>query len=174
MLERANRIASYAERISGISAVIEGIARETNILVLNAAVEAARAGDAGKGFAVVAAAVRNLAQQSAMAAREIEQLTGTSVEEVRLGVEAVTSARPRMNRILSSVDSLAEVVQTISTSAKEQHMGIEEANRSIAYIDEATQNNVTLVDDVAQVANRLRNQSTQLSVMVEGFCIEST
>jgi aerotaxis receptor len=167
--QRVVSISACADQVSGISATIENIAFQTNILALNAAVEAARAGAEGKGFAVVAAEVRTLAQRSATAAREIKQLISTSVEETRLGAEAAVYASETMRDVVESIDKLASLVQEIADATEEQRRGIDEVNGAVTHIDQTTQQNVNMVEQVGLVAEQLKEQSAALNTTLGSF-----
>ncbi|RJG11649.1 methyl-accepting chemotaxis protein [Massilia cavernae] len=156
-------INSSARKIVDIISVIDGIAFQTNILALNAAVEAARAGEQGRGFAVVAAEVRNLAQRSAAAAKEIKELIGDSVAKVEAGSQLVDQAGVTMDQIVESVRKVAAIMAEINASSREQNSGIEEIGRAIASMDAMTQQNSALVEEAAAAAESLSDQTEQLS-----------
>jgi methyl-accepting chemotaxis protein len=158
-----------ARKIVDIIAVIDGIAFQTNILALNAAVEAARAGEQGKGFAVVAAEVRQLAQRSAAAAREIKDLISDSVDKIDHGARLVDQAGATMNEIVASVKRVTDIMGEITTASQEQSSGIEQVNRAIAQMDEVTQRNAALVEEEASTAESLQNQAAKLAEMVSVF-----
>ncbi|MDL2356933.1 MAG: methyl-accepting chemotaxis protein [Pseudomonadota bacterium] len=155
-------INSSAKKIVDIISVIDGIAFQTNILALNAAVEAARAGEQGRGFAVVAAEVRNLAQRSASAAKEIKQLIGDSVSKVNTGTALVDQAGVTMGQIVESVRKVADIMIEISAASQEQSAGIEDIGRAIVSMDEMTQQNSALVEQASAAAESLSEQTTQL------------
>jgi methyl-accepting chemotaxis protein len=163
------RINHSSRRISDIIGTIDGIAFQTNILALNAAVEAARAGEAGRGFAVVAAEVRNLAQRSAEAAREIKSLIGASVESVDAGTRLVADAGTTMGEIVSAVQRVADIIGEISAAAGEQSSGIGNVNTSVVQLDQATQQNAALVEESAAAAHSLREQAQKLAEVVSTF-----
>ena len=158
-----------SKKIADIIGTIDGIAFQTNILALNAAVEAARAGEQGRGFAVVASEVRNLAQRSAEAAREIKALIGASVEKVDSGSRLVADAGATMQEIVASVQRVADIVGEISAATQEQSQGIAQVNESVAQLDRATQQNAALVEESAAAAESLREQSSHLSTVVGAF-----
>lgn len=164
-----NSINDSSRKIVDIISVIDGIAFQTNILALNAAVEAARAGEQGRGFAVVAAEVRNLAQRSAAAAKEIKILIGDSVEKVENGSRLVEQAGQTMEEIVASIKRVTEIMADISAASDEQSAGIEQVNQAIAQMDEVTQQNAALVEEAAAAAESLEEQAQNLSVSVGMF-----
>jgi methyl-accepting chemotaxis protein len=164
-----NDINSSARKIVDIIGVIDGIAFQTNILALNAAVEAARAGEQGRGFAVVASEVRNLAQRSAGAAKEIKALIGDSVAKVDDGAKLVDQAGATMTEILASVRQVTQIMGEISVASREQSSGIEQINRAVEQMDASTQQNAALVEEAAAAATSLRDQSQKLSEAVAVF-----
>ena len=157
--------------IADIIGVIDGIAFQTNILALNAAVEAARAGEQGRGFAVVAAEVRNLAQRSAEAAREIKSLIGASVEQVDAGGRLVDDAGSAMREIVASVRQVTDLVVEINGASQEQSAGIASVNQSIGHIDGVAQNNAALVEDSARTVASLHERAVGLMRSVSGFSL---
>jgi methyl-accepting chemotaxis protein len=162
-------IDASSRRIADIIAVIDGIAFQTNILALNAAVEAARAGDQGRGFAVVAGEVRNLAQRSAQAAREIKALIGTSVEKVDTGSRLVADAGRTMREIVASVQRVTDMIGAVTAAAAEQSTGIEQISGAVSQLDRMTQQNASLVEESAAAALSLRNQALTLTDAVAAF-----
>lgn len=162
-------IKESSRKIVDIIGVIDGIAFQTNILALNAAVEAARAGEQGRGFAVVASEVRNLAQRSAAAAKEIKSLIGDSVEKVDVGNKLVDQAGVTMNEIVSSVQRVADIMGEITSASQEQSSGIEQVNIAIGQMDEMTQQNAALVEEAAAAAESLEEQAQKLSSTVSAF-----
>ena len=169
-----NSIKESSRKIVDIISVIDGIAFQTNILALNAAVEAARAGEQGRGFAVVASEVRNLAQRSASAAKEIKTLIGDSVEKVDTGGKLVDAAGKTMNEIVSSVKHVAEIMSEITAAGQEQSSGIEEVNRAINQMDEMTQQNAALVEQAAAAAESMEDQANNLARAVSAFKLDNS
>lgn len=153
--------------------MIDGIAFQTNILALNAAVEAARAGEQGRGFAVVASEVRNLAQRSASAAKEIKGLISDSVENVNAGTKLVDEAGASMDRVVTSIRDVKEIISEINIASKEQSGGIEQVNQAIIEIDNNTQQNSALVEQAAAAAQSMLDQAAELAKMVDTFKIDS-
>ncbi|MBT9465325.1 methyl-accepting chemotaxis protein [Hydrogenophaga sp.] len=158
-----------SRKISDIISVIDGIAFQTNILALNAAVEAARAGEQGRGFAVVAGEVRNLAQRSAAAAKEIKQLINDSVERVGSGTALVDKAGATMNEVVDSVKRVTDIMGEISSASKEQSNGVGQIGDAVTQMDQATQQNAALVEEMAAAASSLRTQATDLVQAVAVF-----
>ncbi len=149
--------------------MIDEIARQTNLLALNAAVEAARAGEAGRGFAVVASEVRNLAQRSSQAAKDIKGLIVSSSGQVQNGVQLVNRAGKSLQEILGSIRSVAEIVADIANASGEQAAGVDQINKALAQMDEVTQQNSALVEENAATAKTLADQSTALDGRVSVF-----
>ncbi|MNR77789.1 Methyl-accepting chemotaxis protein III [compost metagenome] len=160
-----------AKKIVDIIGVIDGIAFQTNILALNAAVEAARAGEQGRGFAVVATEVRNLAQRSAAAAKEIKALIGDSVEKVDAGSKLVAEAGTTMDEIVDGVKRVADIMAEITAASQEQSDGIEQVNQAIGQMDQVTQQNAALVEEAAAAAESLQDQARNLAQAVSVFQI---
>jgi len=164
-----NEINASSKKISDIIGVIDGIAFQTNILALNAAVEAARAGEQGRGFAVVAGEVRNLAQRSAEAAREIKTLIGTSVDKVESGSRLVANAGATMSEIVASVQRVSDIIGEITTASSEQSDGIGQVSSAVSQLDQMTQQNAALVEESAAAAESLRDQAARLAQVVGKF-----
>ncbi len=158
-----------SRRIAEIIGVIDGIAFQTNILALNAAVEAARAGEQGRGFAVVASEVRNLAQRSAAAAREIKALIDDSVSKVAAGTQLADRAGNTMSEVVSSVKRVTEIIGEIAAASAEQTTGIEQVNQAIAAMDQVTQQNAALVEESAAAAASMRDQAGALKHTINAF-----
>lgn len=163
-----------SRKIVDIISVIDGIAFQTNILALNAAVEAARAGEQGRGFAVVAAEVRNLAQRSAAAAKEIKTLIGDSVDKVEVGTKLVDEAGKTMEEIVNAVKRVTDIMAEISAASIEQSSGIEQVNQAITQMDEVTQQNAALVEEAAAAAESMEEQAQTLTQAVAIFKLDDT
>ncbi|QJD93190.1 HAMP domain-containing protein [Duganella dendranthematis] len=166
-------INASSRKIVDIIAVIDGIAFQTNILALNAAVEAARAGEQGRGFAVVATEVRNLAQRSAAAAKEIKELIGDSVDKVDAGARLVDQAGATMEEIVTSVRRVTDIMGEIAFATQEQLSGIEHINGAITEMDQSTQQNAALVEQASAAAVTMQEQATHLVDAVSVFKLDS-
>jgi methyl-accepting chemotaxis protein len=169
VVETMSSINDSSRKIVDIIGVIDGIAFQTNILALNAAVEAARAGEQGRGFAVVASEVRNLAQRSAAAAKDIKALISDSVEKVENGSRLVNEAGTTMNEIVASITRVTDIMSEITAASVEQSSGIEQVNTAIVQMDQVTQQNAALVEQAAAAAESMQDQAAKLSEVVSVF-----
>ncbi|HEX7986770.1 MAG TPA: methyl-accepting chemotaxis protein [Duganella sp.] len=166
------QINESAAKIADIIGVIDGIAFQTNILALNAAVEAARAGEQGRGFAVVASEVRNLAQRSAGAAKEIKTLINDSVERVDAGNRLVAKAGTTMTEVVASIQRVTDIMGEISSASHEQEVGIEQINQAVTEMDTVTQQNAALVEEAAAATGALEQQAAHLAEVVSVFKLD--
>ncbi|MGH8808262.1 MAG: methyl-accepting chemotaxis protein [Noviherbaspirillum sp.] len=173
VVETMGSINDSAKKIADIIGVIDGIAFQTNILALNAAVEAARAGEQGRGFAVVASEVRNLAQRSAGAAKEIKHLITDSVEKVDAGSKLVDQAGATMQDIVDSVRRVTGIIGEITAASREQTAGAEQINKAISQMDQATQQNAALVEQAAAASEALQGQAGRLAQAVSVFRLDT-
>jgi methyl-accepting chemotaxis protein len=169
VVQTMSGINESSRRIADIIGTIDGIAFQTNILALNAAVEAARAGEQGRGFAVVASEVRNLAQRSADAAREIKTLISASVERVEQGASQVNEAGATMKEVVASISRVTEIMSEISEASREQSAGVALVGQAVTQMDTATQRNAALVEESAAAAESLRLQAADLVQVVAAF-----
>jgi len=169
VVQTMGTINASSKKVVDIIGVIDGIAFQTNILALNAAVEAARAGEQGRGFAVVASEVRNLAQRSAAAAKEIKILINDSVGKVETGSAQVHAAGATMQEIVDSVQRFATIMAEITAASQEQTTGIEQINIAVARMDETTQQNASLVEEAAAASEAMRAQAANLAKAVSVF-----
>jgi methyl-accepting chemotaxis protein len=174
VVDTMHAINASSKKIVEIISVIDSIAFQTNILALNAAVEAARAGEQGRGFAVVASEVRNLAQRSAAAAKEIKGLIDESVKNVDAGSVLVAQAGSTMNDVVASVKKVTDIVGEISSSSHEQSTGIEQINHAVMQMDQVTQQNAALVEQSAAAAQAMQEQAENLSHAVGFFTLSDT
>ncbi|WP_272885314.1 methyl-accepting chemotaxis protein [Aliamphritea ceti] len=162
-------ISASSSKIAEIIGVIDEIAFQTNLLALNAAVEAARAGEQGRGFAVVASEVRNLAQRSASAAKEIKELISDSVEKVEEGGVFVDESGRALDEIMGAIKNVSSIISEIASASREQAIGIEEVNMAVTQMDEGTQQNAALVEEVAAASSSMEEQAEQLQRLVSAF-----
>ncbi len=174
VISTMNSIRASSRRIVDIIGVIDGIAFQTNILALNAAVEAARAGEQGRGFAVVASEVRNLAQRSAAAAKEIKVLIDDTANKVEAGGHLVESAGASMDALVGKISHVATNMNEITHASREQGEGIDQVNQAVVQMDEVTQQNAALVEEATAAAEKLQRQATHLSMLVASFRLHAT
>jgi len=173
VVQTMGSITDSSRKIADIISVIDGIAFQTNILALNAAVEAARAGEQGRGFAVVASEVRNLAQRSATAAKEIKALIDDSVAKVETGSKQVEKAGTTMQEVVDSVRRVTDIMAEISHASEEQRAGISQVHEAVTQMDQVTQQNAALVEEAAAAAQALQDQAHELEDVVKIFKLGS-
>jgi methyl-accepting chemotaxis protein len=169
MVQTMGDISERSTKVADITGIIEGIAFQTNILALNAAVEAARAGEQGRGFAVVASEVRSLAQRSSIAAKEIKDLIGASVQKIQDGSVLAEQAGMTMEDVTRSISRVTDIMGEIAAASDEQSRGIEQVNLAITQMDEVTQQNAALVEEAAAASQSLQTQGQQLTRAVAFF-----
>jgi methyl-accepting chemotaxis protein len=169
VVQTMREIQDSSRQIADIIGVIDGIAFQTNILALNAAVEAARAGEAGRGFAVVAGEVRNLAQRSAEAAKQIKALIDNSVDRVAAGTALVDRAGATMQDVVAAIQGVSRIVEGISLASEQQSAGVQQVSAAVGHMDQATQQNAALVEEMAAAATSLKDQADQLVRAVAVF-----
>jgi len=172
VVDTMENINAFAHKITDITSVIDGIAFQTNILALNASVEAARAGEQGRGFAVVAGEVRNLAQRSASAAKEIKVLINDSAERIASGSALAHEAGATMQEVVASVQKVTDIIGAISMASTEQERGIQQANAAIADMDGVTQQNAALVEEAAAAADAMQMKARELAESVGYFRLD--
>jgi methyl-accepting chemotaxis protein len=170
-IQAMDEINRSSKRVADIIGVIDEIAFQTNLLALNAAVEAARAGDQGRGFAVVAGEVRNLAQRSAGAAKEIKELIRDSVNKITDGTQLVNQSGKTLQELVDAIDKVNTMMREVSDASKEQTAGIEQVNRAVAQMDEMTQQNAALVEEASAASEAMAEQSQKLQQMVDFFVV---
>lgn len=174
VVKTMNNISGSSKKIAEITNVINSIAFQTNILALNAAVEAARAGEQGRGFAVVASEVRNLAQRSAQAAKEIESLIGESVTLIKDGSQQVGDAGNTMGEIVEAVRRVTDIMAEIAAASDEQSRGIQQVSQAVTEMDNVTQQNASLVEEASAAAASLEDQAGKLTQAVSAFRLQDT
>jgi len=171
-VQAMGQINAASRKIADIITTIDEIAFQTNLLALNAAVEAARAGDQGRGFAVVAGEVRNLAQRSATAAKEIKVLIEDSVDKISAGSELVTQSGETLGEIVTSVKRVSDIIAEISAASREQSAGLEQVNKAMTNLDQVTQTNASQTEELSGTAVSMADQAEQLESVVERFKLQ--
>jgi methyl-accepting chemotaxis protein len=168
-VDAMGEITNSSKKIADIITTIDEIAFQTNLLALNAAVEAARAGEQGRGFAVVATEVRNLAQRSAAASKEIKGLIGDSVRKVEVGSEHVNQSGTTLNEIMGSVKRVTDIISEIAAASREQNTGLDQVNKAVSQLDQVTQTNAAQTEELSATAEALSEQATELQALVAKF-----
>jgi methyl-accepting chemotaxis protein len=168
-IKAMKEIGDASNKISDIISVIDEIAFQTNLLALNAAVEAARAGEQGRGFAVVAAEVRNLAQRSAGAAKEIKGLINDSVQKVAEGTQLVDNSGETLTLIIDSIESVQALISNINAASQEQATGINHVNTAVSQMDTMTQQNAALVEETSAVSASMNTEARKLQELMRFF-----
>jgi len=168
-VDAMSEITQSSKKIADIITTIDEIAFQTNLLALNAAVEAARAGEQGRGFAVVATEVRNLAQRSAAASKEIKGLIGDSLRKVEMGSEHVNQSGTTLDEIVGSVKRVTDIVAEIAAATREQNTGLDQVNKAVSQLDQVTQSNAAQTEELSSTAESLSHQATELQALVAKF-----
>jgi methyl-accepting chemotaxis protein len=168
-VDAMGEITSSSKKIADIITTIDEIAFQTNLLALNAAVEAARAGEQGRGFAVVATEVRNLAQRSAAASKEIKGLIGDSVRKVEVGSEHVNQSGTTLSEIMGSVKRVTDIIAEIAAASREQNTGLDQVNKAVSQLDQVTQTNAAQTEELSATAEALSEQAAELQALVAKF-----
>ncbi|MDH5766116.1 MAG: methyl-accepting chemotaxis protein, partial [Gammaproteobacteria bacterium] len=173
-VEAMNEITASSNKIAEIIGVIDEIAFQTNLLALNASVEAARAGEQGRGFAVVATEVRNLAQRSATAAKEIKDLISDSGDKVEAGGKLVNESGETLTEIVDSVKKVGDIISEIAAASQEQSAGIEQVNKAVAQMDEITQQNAALAEEASASSESSLHKATEMNNLVAFFKVDDS